>query len=182
MSAGLEMTENGLDRLQAALRTVLETDYRDLFEVFGGEAVSQTQRRIAEEKRAPDGSRWPAWSEGYAATRHGNQTLLQSSGALIESMTHNVLSARSVEVGSNVAYAAIHNFGGKVRVTAKSRRYFWAQYKKTGDERWKRMALTKRDSFEIPQREFLGVSPDDEEDLVALVQDFLASRMGGLLS
>lgn len=61
-----------------------------------------------------------------------------------------------VSVDANIKYAKLHNFGGKIEVTPKMRRYFWAMFKQTGQEHYKNMALTKKKHFDIPQRKFIG--------------------------
>jgi phage gpG-like protein len=80
--------------------------------------------------------------------------------------------------GESAAYARIHNRGGKLAVTPRMRRFFWAMYAKArgstrsgrsssrlsranlalGQEAqaWKRMALSK--SITIPNRQFIGES------------------------
>jgi len=61
-----------------------------------------------------------------------------------------------VGVDSNIKYAEIHNFGGKIEITPKMRRYFWAMFKQTGDAYYKGLALTKKKHFDIPERKFIG--------------------------
>lgn len=78
---------------------------------LGGLIENQIKARIADEKRSPDGERWAAWSEDYAATRHGNQSLLMASGAYLDSFAWD-LSGDALRVGSNMVQAALLNFGG----------------------------------------------------------------------
>ncbi|MCK0203822.1 hypothetical protein MWN41_12435, partial [Ornithobacterium rhinotracheale] len=56
-----------------------------------------------------------------------------------------------ISAGEGIPYAAIHNEGGNITVpiTQKMRKYFWVMYKKTGEERYKYMAITKKDSLLI---------------------------------
>lgn len=62
---------------------------------------------------------------------------------------------------SDEEYAEIHNEGGKIRVTERMRRFFWAKYAKTKDEKWKAMALKKVGSeIEMPERRFVGDAPE----------------------
>lgn len=63
-----------------------------------------------------------------------------------------------VGVGSEIKYARIQNDGGKIPVTPKMRRYFWAMYKQTGQEYYKSLALTKQSHLTIPERKFIGDS------------------------
>lgn len=61
-----------------------------------------------------------------------------------------------VGVDRNIKYAKIHNDGGKIPVTPKMRRYFWAMFKETGKPMWKAMALTDKKEFVIPARPYIG--------------------------
>ncbi len=67
-----------------------------------------------------------------------------------------------ISAGNGIPYAAIHNEGGtiQVQVTEKMKKYFWAMYYKTKEERYKNMALTQRSFFSIyiPKRQFIGTS------------------------
>ena len=83
--------------------------FKPLLTSIGNEMVTSVSRRF-ETGTAPDGSRWP---ESLRARLTGGQTLIKS-GRLRDSIaeTGPQLTARSVEVGTNVVYAAIHQFGG----------------------------------------------------------------------
>ena len=48
-----------------------------------------------------------------------------------------------VGIANHNHYAKIHNEGGKILITPKMRRFFWAKFKETGKEYWKGLALTK---------------------------------------
>lgn len=61
-----------------------------------------------------------------------------------------------VSVDKSIAYAEVHNFGGEIPITPKMRRYFWAMFKKTGDNYYKGLALTKKQTFKIPKRMYIG--------------------------
>ena len=68
----------------------------------------------------------------------------------------------NISFGEGLNYAAIHNEGGTitVKVSAKMKRFFWYMYKKTEDEKWKWMALTKNETLtiKIPKRQYIGGS------------------------
>ena len=75
---------------------------------IGRYLVASTLRRF-ESERAPDGT---PWLKSARAVAEGGQTLTDS-GRLRRSIAHVVTDGgRAVEVGSNVVYAAIHQFGG----------------------------------------------------------------------
>lgn len=109
----------------------------------------------------------------------GKGSLMQVSGRGRRSIRGETTGS-GVRWFSDTEYMGIHNRGGKIKVTPKMRRYFWAQYykhsgqmtyviktKKVGNsqqnrrmaieaEFWKNMALTKKDTFEIPKRQVIG--------------------------
>ena len=68
----------------------------------------------------------------------------------------------NISFGEGLNYAAIHNEGGTitVKVSARMKRFFWYMYKKTEDEKWKWMALTKNETLtiKIPKRQYIGES------------------------
>ncbi|ATA75239.1 hypothetical protein [Capnocytophaga sp. H2931] len=78
-----------------------------------------------------------------------------------------------ISAGEGLNYAAIHNEGGTitVKVTEKMRKYFWAMYKKTGNEYFKNLALTKKEQFTISigKRQFIGNSNFLAEKLTSII-------------
>lgn len=74
---------------------------------------------------------------------------------------------KAVLVGTNVVYAAIHEFGGVLQptVTAKMRGWAWHMYKQTGDGKYKGMALTKKGKLNIhlPARPYLRPAADENK-------------------
>lgn len=63
-----------------------------------------------------------------------------------------------VGIGEHIPYAALHNSGGKIKVTPKMRRFFWAKYRETQDEYYKNLALTQKQYLIMPKRQFIGES------------------------
>ncbi|MFC5372887.1 phage virion morphogenesis protein [Brevundimonas faecalis] len=115
---------------------------------IGGLVENQIKARIADEKRTPDGEAWAPWSDSYAASRHGNQSLLQASGAYLDSFAWD-LSGDDLRVGSNMVQAAILNFGG------------------TDD-----MAPGPA---AIPAREHIGVSAENIQEIEEALADWIES-------
>lgn len=150
MSLALHIDLRGLDRLRARLARLSDLDTAGLMEAIGAEVESQTRRRIEEEKTAPDGTPWEPWSGGYAATRHGGHSLLMGEGHLDDSIQY-VADARSVQVGSNLVYAAIHQFGGEPGMAPGP--------------------------AGIPARPWLGLSADNLDDLAAVVEDWVDTQL-----
>lgn len=71
----------------------------------------------------------------------------------------------STSVGSDVIYAAIQELGGETHppLTKKMRAFAWAMFYETGEEMWKRMALSKKNrlTIKIPPRPFIRPAMND---------------------
>jgi phage gpG-like protein len=101
--------------------------------------------------------KWP--SRGASPQNRNNATLLIKSGQLRRDLNYRK-SGKRVILKSDLPYSKLQNDGGAVPVTSKMRKFFWAMYKKTGDEFWKGMALTKKTSITIRPRPFLYDTPE----------------------
>ena len=89
-------------------------------------------------------------------------SLLMVSGDMRKA-TQGEVSGDGVRFSSAMPYASIHNEGGKITVTAKMKRYFWAKFIQTKDESWRRMALMRVGKVvTMPERRFIGDGPDTQ--------------------
>jgi phage virion morphogenesis protein len=125
------------------------------------------QREVVRQYRLEKDPQDRKWKELSAATlksrRNRNKSsikILIDSGRLINSITAQPETANEVRVGTNVKYAAIHNFGAGARSSVKTHRRFGA----------------------IPQREFMGLTPRALDLIVQRLSDFVtrALRQSGL--
>lgn len=66
--------------------------------------------------------------------------------------------AMTLTAGNSVPYGEIHQTGGKLPVTAKMREYFMKQYKETKNDKWKRLALMKKNYITIPARPYITIT------------------------
>lgn len=144
--ASAERLQKQLARLSAACQKPGR-----LLRALAAAGESQTRRRIESERRGPDGAPWPEWSPNYAKTRHGGHSLLQSTGALLDSLT-SFADDLVGGWGTNLRYAAIHQFGGQTGM--------------------------KPGPAAIPPRPFLGVSAEDLEELADIAEDYLDRLLG----
>ena len=147
-----------------------------------------TQLRFRAQK-APDGAAWQS-------TRRGGQ-ILNLTRRLRNSITA-ANDSRSATVGTNVAYAAIHQFGGVIRakkgpflaipVTPEARAagsptkmpglHVWQTLKGQfvmGSEDGTVHFLLRR-QVTMPARPFLGASDDDRAELLRVLQQHLEGR------
>jgi phage virion morphogenesis protein len=147
-------------RFQGALERLLELSARPetLLRPIGSLLVASTTRRFATNV-APDGSAWPQLNRAYDAYRRSGPMLVQSS-ALRNSITF-VAGASELRVGSNMIYAAVHQFGAVIK--PKNAKALAFRMGASG-------GLIRVRSVTIPARPYLGISDDDAADIVELTQ------------
>ena len=137
-------------------------DLRPALDEIGESLETRTVRRF-ETQQGPDGV---PWKPSYRAVRQRGQTL-RDTGRLRDSITHRVSpGGDEVAIGTNVEYAAIHQFGGKtppriIRPRSK-KALFWPGAAHP-------VKSVRHPGSEMPARPFLGVSPADERALLAIV-------------
>ena len=125
------------DGALARLAEVL-SDPGGIMDRIGRYMVASTHRRF-ERERAPDGT---PWLKSARAIAEGNRTLTDT-GRLRGSIAHTLTDGgRGVEVGTNIAYAAIHQLGGRA---GRGRR------------------------AKIPPRPYLGVDEHDRDTFLRIV-------------
>ncbi|ROH88630.1 phage virion morphogenesis protein [Stagnimonas aquatica] len=166
----LELDISQLDMAQARLNRLADFDRLELLQGLAAMIESQTRERIEAGGPGPDGTPWPAWSDRYAATRAGGQSLLMDSGLLLGSITSSV-DGDSMLIGSNRVYARIHQEGGTTAphvIEAKNGKGLAIP---GFDHPVKRV---NHPGSEIPPRPYLGVSEQNRVDLTEATLDFFA--------
>jgi phage virion morphogenesis protein len=161
VSFSLDGKESALATLAKAVAALASPE--PLYDDIGAGLVLSTEMRFAAETD-PDGNPWP---KSLRAQLTGGKTLTDT-GRLAGSITHEV-SDRGVAVGTNLFYAAIHQFGGTIRAkTSKGLRF-----RAGGNGGW----VTKM-SVDIAQRAFLGIDDDDEKMIEVMSERYLATATG----
>lgn len=143
-----------------------------------------------------------------------NRKVLQGEGKsgvhLSQIASSGRIDGSKVVYSSTLPYAAIHNEGGTITVTAKMKRYFWAKYieakgvfsyRKDGQQRntqrqrklsadsefYKAMALKKAgDKIKIPKRQFIGMHPSLNAAITEIIEknldEFFRNEFPNLLN
>ena len=145
--SGVELTYTIDDRqAQQALHRLGHFKARAMFDEIGGYLDSEKERRFAQSIDW-QGNRL---IESERAKNEGGKTLVDF-GHLRDSYTYQVfLSGDGLEWGSDMIYAAIHQFGGKT-----GRNY----------------------ATELDARPIIGINTDDEEEIDAIVKDFIQREL-----
>lgn len=184
---------DALNRLVAA-----SADLRPVLKVIGEHMVQSTELRF-DRQTTPDGAQWaPLSPQTRASKKHAK--ILTESQRLRRSIVYQVTGDGAVEVGTNVVYAAIHQFGGTIeraahsswghlRVDARGRLIRQGSQGKSANLAVFAKASHKRKTqvkftvgahgIEIPARPFLGLSIEDRQTILEDLNDYLARAMGG---
>lgn len=127
-------------------------------------AIAGEMRDAVEENFAQQGR--PAW---LGIKRDG--MILQKSGRLASSIVA-VSDNDSATVGTNVEYAAIHQFGGKTKPHV-----ILPRNKKALAFNGRVVKKVNHPGSDIPARPFLALTSDDEEKIVSTVSEYLYNAL-----
>jgi len=131
---------------------------RNLIAEETGEAWLQTTLDRFRDEETPAGV---PWKPSARAAQQGGRTLTDSS-RLSDSITVRT-SAHGVEIGTNLSYAAIHQFGGKIEPKDASRLVF----------RGIDGNLVFAGSVTIPARPYIGFGAQDQAAITDALTDYL---------
>ncbi len=163
--------------------------------VMGEAALNHFQENITKRQGlAMNGSLQRFQNRLFERSKPGNN-ILNNTGNMLDSIKIIRRSQNQVDVGirsTEIPYAEIHQQGGKIPVTDKMRKFFWAQYYQhvSGSSRnsrgrnkrsstsassdasfWKAMALKRKNAtINIPKRQFMAVTPDLEKTILRAIQ------------
>lgn len=145
------------------------------------------------------------WAKSHRASTEGGQTLSQT--RRLRNSIHGLATGTTATVGTNVVYAAIHQFGGTIRakagpflaipVTPEARAagspknmsglhvaQTWNGKSQQGgqfilvDEKGKTQFLLRR-QVKIQARPYLGVSGSDAAEIIRIAEQYLLRRWKG---
>jgi phage gpG-like protein len=153
----IDVTAEGLDEALLRIEGLADAPRHELMEGIGRLVQGQTRRRIEEEKTSPAGAAWkPNWK---------GSSILYESGALARSIDYRA-TGDSVQVGTGIVYGRIHQQGGAIVPKSAAALVF-----RMGN----RLVQTRR--VEMPARPYLGVSGDNQSEIVEAAEDWLAGLL-----
>ncbi len=168
------VTIEGLVTVQHQLNDLFQRgqDMSPLMAQIGAYGEELTRHRF-ESQKGPDGK---AWEKSARAKAKGGQTLVDTA-RLRDSITWQS-SASSAEWGTNVAYAAAHQFGidKPQPVGAHTRLIRQAFGKPLAFPVYQSVAAFTRNP-NLPARPYAGIDEGDETEIAALVHDFIAGAL-----
>ena len=146
---------------------------RGLFEDIGSTVTENIRERWTRGEGL--NGRWPL---SVRVMREGGTTLRKTS-RLMNSITYNATD-NGLEIGTDAEYGAIHHFGGVIDMPARTRTLHFRQDGRTGlvGNRFVRQSRSnfaqdvqaKAYKVNMPERPWLGITDDDVQDIVNLVE------------
>lgn len=148
-SIRVEIDQELLDRL----RGLQEADIAAAMAAVG-EAIRTSTLERFNTGRDPEGR---PWKKSIRAQQDGGKTLVDH--RTLSTQIHVESSAKGVAVGTNVKYAAIHQFGGTIRAKDDGLLKF-----RIGGQ-W----ISKK-SVEMPARPYLGINDEDMQEIIHMIE------------
>lgn len=161
------------------------TELQPIMDEIGSALVASTLRRF-ETETGPDGQGWPALSRSTLRQRGHTARMLQAQGHLRQSITHRA-TASAVEVGTNLVYAAIHQFGGQIQRYAASMPIYRRQADLQSGRAARFVKKSKSDfmsyhsvgahTVTIPARPYLGLDAEDQSAIAEIILGHLEESL-----
>ena len=157
MVATLHFTFDVLDEFLSKLQKAnLSTQ---LHNALGASLLSNTQERFKTQKD-PSGKKWADKASNAHPNNMRGSILVKS--AILKNSIHYQASNKDVSIGTNILYAALHQFGGVITPKNKKALSF-----NIGGKQIFAKSVT------IPARPYLGFGASDEEIVKDTINDFL---------
>ncbi|MGP5350796.1 MULTISPECIES: phage virion morphogenesis protein [Pseudomonas] len=159
----------------------LTTPLNDIAEYLHQSTDDRFRQQIA-----PDGSPWAPLAASTLARKKSTR-ILREKGTLQDTMRHNV-SNNELAFGTDRPYGAIHQFGGKIEQAPRSQQAYFRQGKdgtvgnrfvKKSKSNFAQWVTRGASTTEMPARPYLGLSSEDETEILAIVGDYLKEGFSG---
>lgn len=152
----------------------LRTPLNDIAEYLHLSTDARVRRQIA-----PDGSPWAPLSPRTLARKKGTK-ILRESGALLDTLRHQVTDD-GLDFGTDRPYGAIHQDGGKIEHAARSQQVYFKEkggvvgnrFVKKSKSNFSQWVTHGARSVEMPARPYLGLSSEDEAEILEIVAGYL---------
>ena len=146
------------DELLAKLRSMENVDKAGIMNAIAEGIKTSTIERF-EREESPEGKKWVP---SIRAKKTGGKSLVKTTALRTSIETKSDSSGAAV--GTNLEYAATHQFGDERTIRAKNSKYLRF---KIGDS-WVSVPSVR---ISIPARPFLGISKEDEEEIREILNE-----------
>lgn len=161
-SMNVEMDDLDLQKMLNGLLSMGQ-NLSPVLDDVGAHIETSTKERF-ETNIAPDGT---PWKQSRRAAADGGKTLLDH-GHLRDSIQRAPATDDEVVIGTNLIYAAIHQFGGVIRPKNAKKLAFKTPF-----------GFALLDQVTIPARPFFGLSEEDNQIIPEIVFDHYREAVDG---
>lgn len=185
MTVSIDLELNTAE-MQAELRAMIARmdDRKPFFRAVGRLLAESGIERLKSTKLGPDGKTWTPLRPGTIRAREArgqtpieilrSNTKHRSGSPLAGSIGYDV-TEDEVRVGATPIYAAIHQLGGTISKPAGSRWMVGRRFARRADGDGGREVAIPAHTITIPARPYLGVSAEDEEDILDMAERWLTT-------
>ncbi len=150
--------EGETDQLLNRLNTLSSVDKAGAMNAIAEALRTSTVERFRSEE-TPEGKKWET---SIRARQKGGKTLTKTTA--LKTSIKAQADESGLAVGTNLVYAATHQYGDERTIRAKNSKYLRFQI---GD-RWVSVPSVR---VSIPARPFLGVSDDDDKEIREMLEE-----------
>ena len=158
MSSVSVRVDGEVEELLARLEQMSGIDKAGVMNAIAEGLRTSTVERFGSEE-SPEGTKW---RPSIRATKSGGKTLTKS--AALKTSIKSKADSTGAAVGTNLVYAATHQFGDERTIRAKNGRYLKFQI----GEKWVSVPSVR---VNIPARPFLGISEADKEEIKDILDE-----------
>lgn len=173
----ITITMDGADEVRKALQEMSQrvSNMRPMMKAIGDRIAEQTKRRFEAGGPAPSGQ---AWAKPKTPNPKRIRTLTVS-GQLRDSIHYQLIDNNTVAIGTNKVYGAIHQLGGAITQGARSELFQRNRSKKGSFTKGTiagRGFTFKDRTINMPARPYLGLSTADSNEILGIINDYIAGR------
>lgn len=186
MAARVEITKDTAGpALRSAAKGLRNDALQPMLEDIGEYLLRSTRDRAARQV-SPDGAPWAPLSPGYRRQkerkRPGVPMLRFDFHMLGDQLAHQVV-GDTLLVGTNAPYGAVHQFGATINRPARSTQVYFrqgrdgevgTQFVKRRQSNFAQWVTLPAYTIGIPARPWLGLSHEDEQEVVLIASDHVA--------
>lgn len=127
---------------------------------------------------APDGTPWKPLSPRYALQKKKNKGKILTLDGYLGRTLHYQVNGSELVLGSNLPYAAIHQFGGEINVAERIRTVYFKRDKngvvgnrfvKKKNSNFAQDTKAKAHKISMPARPFLGTSENNNMEVLTIL-------------
>ncbi|MEG1931295.1 MAG: phage virion morphogenesis protein [Anaerovorax sp.] len=153
--------EGDISKLKAQIDKLEKVDFKSVSNALAEVARTSTMDRFKQQVD-PNEKKWP---ESTRVKEIGGRTLTDTGG--LRKSIRSKVSNTGFALGTNLKYAATHQFGDQGRVIqAKNKKSL--RFRIGG--KW---VVKKKVIVNIPARPYLGINGEDIEEMVGTIEDYL---------